>query len=893
MRIDLILVLFFLSPTLVFSQIIEGSVSQLENNELIPIEFANVLIKGADQNSIISYAITNEEGFFSIDLNKIDKELILGPIFIEANSYGYQQKAFPLIIESNEAKYLRDFVLSPDVEELDTVLVKSKPRPVNVKKDTTIYSAEKFKDGSESTVEDLLKKLPGIAVNSDGEIKFKGTPISKVLIEGDDLFDSNYTIGTKNISVDLIDKIQAIEKWSENPLLKGIENTDKVALNLKLKNGLTNISGDAFLGLGINDRYEIDLSGLLIEKKVKNFTTINYYTTGINKSPYKFSTFGNSPRQIENLEFQSQNIIPEFYITNGVNSQKASANNNFFASTNQTIKLSESFSLRSNFNYNQDRLDVTSQRFSNFIVSDSENLNTSEVEGISKSPEIFDFDINALWYSSKRSSTEFNSEFVSSSVNTIRSIISNEINNLSSNLESRNILFKQDIIHTSKLNNQSAIQIKTHYSVNSLPQEFGVNPSLDLSNGVVLDTGSTFQKVDNRKEILFINGLYLVSNDKGGKFQLNSEIKLENDDLESQLFINNSLEDEDFQNDIELNSKIVLVGASYDWKLGKFRVNPKLDLRNHNIELIDIPTSESIFENRLVVNPDLNISYNLSESSKLWISQSYNETPREIYNLYDGLVLTSFRDLRNNEIDLRFKKSYQSRLGYRYSDLYNQFDMEFGLAYLREKNNRFSNTFVRQNLTQTNTFILPEFNDNFNLNYKVEKYLPSLNLTTSLSAFYLINSYRSIFNDSSIRDNTLNNLILNFYFKTAFDFPINFQNTLRYNRSRIIIDNIDDNVQNTGLVNNFQVLFNYGKRWFASFSFDYLNFSLENPNPNTFLDFNLRYITKKGKSQFYLIFSNLNNNRSFQQRSISDLGIFENNQSLNERYLLLKVKFRI
>lgn len=892
MRNSLILVLFFLNQTLVFSQIIEGSVSQLKNKELSPIEFANVLIKGADQNSIISYGITNEEGFFSIDLNKIDKELILGPIFIEANSYGYQGKTFSLIFESNTTKYLRDFVLSRDVEELKTVIIKSKPRAVNIKKDTTIYSAEKFKDGSESTVEDLLKKLPGIAVDSDGAIKFKGTPISKVLIEGDDLFDSNYTIGTKNISIDLIDKIQAIEKWSENPLLKGIESTDKVALNLKLKKGLTNVSGDFFLGLGIKDRYEIDLSGLLIEKRVKNFTAINYYTTGINKSPYKFSTFGKSPRQIENLEFQSRGIISEFFVTNGVNSQRASSNNNFFASTNQTIKLSNNFSLRLNLNYNRDRLELTSQRFTNFLLSDSEDLNISEVEEISKLPEIVDFDINAIWNSSKKTSIEFNSEFVSSSANTIRSILSNETNNFSSNLESKNILFKQNIIHTSKLNNQSAIQMKAHYSVNSLPQEFSISPSLDFSNGIVLDDGLIFQKVDNRKELLFINGLYLVSNKNDSKFQLVSEIKLENDKLESKLFRNNSLEEDDFQNNIALNSRTILLGASYDWKLGKFRVNPKLDLRSHGIEFVDIQIGESILKDKLVVNPYLNIFYNLSKSSRFSLGQSYNETPREIYNLYDGLVLTSFRDLRNNDINLRFKKSYQNRLSYRYSDLYNQFDMEFGLTYLREKNNIFSNTLVRQNLTQTNIFILPEFNDNFNIDYKIEKYLPFLSLTTSLSAYYSINRYKSIFNNSSIRDNTLNNSILNFYFKTAFDFPVNFQNTLRYNRSKIITDEIDA-TQNSGLVNNFQILFNHDKRWFASFSFDYLNFSLENPSPNTFLDFNLRYITKKGKAQFSLIFSNLNNNRSFQQRSISDLAVFENSQSLNQRYLLLKMKFKI
>jgi hypothetical protein len=78
--------------------------------------------------------------------------------------------------------------------------------------------------------------LPGIEVNDKtGEITYKGKPIETVNLEGDNLFGFNYAIGTKNINVDMVEEVQVIENFSANPLLKGIDSNDKVALNLKLK----------------------------------------------------------------------------------------------------------------------------------------------------------------------------------------------------------------------------------------------------------------------------------------------------------------------------------------------------------------------------------------------------------------------------------------------------------------------------------------------------------------------------------------------------------------------------------------------------------------------------------------------------------------------------------
>src|SRR5690606_13674413 len=119
-------------------------------------------------------------------------------------------------------------------------------------------------DGSERTVEDMLKKLPGIKVADNGQISFKNRLNKRFLIEGDDIFDQNYVSRSRNISIDIIDKVQALDHFSDNPLLKGVLDTDDVALNLTLKKGVSEFSGNIAVGLGLEDKYLLDATVLRI-----------------------------------------------------------------------------------------------------------------------------------------------------------------------------------------------------------------------------------------------------------------------------------------------------------------------------------------------------------------------------------------------------------------------------------------------------------------------------------------------------------------------------------------------------------------------------------------------------------------------------------------------------
>lgn len=202
-----------------------------------------------------------------------------------------------------------NFKLKPKLKSIEEVVIQGKRKPTTTKKDTLIYHAENFIDQTDKTVEDLLKKLPGITVNDNGSIEYKGKTVAAVMLDGSDLFKSNYTIGTRSINPNIIDQVQAIEHWSDNPILKGLNAENKVALNLKLKKNKASFSSNLNAETDFVDRYNLGAYALLVSSGIKTFGTTNANNTGVNKSPTNYSTNNLGLDDYLNMKLQSPEII--------------------------------------------------------------------------------------------------------------------------------------------------------------------------------------------------------------------------------------------------------------------------------------------------------------------------------------------------------------------------------------------------------------------------------------------------------------------------------------------------------------------------------------------------------------------------------------------------------
>jgi hypothetical protein len=119
---------------------------------------------------------------------------------------------------------------------LESVTVRSKIAAIRLKGDTVEYKADSFKVSAGASVEEMLRKLPGLQVDKDGNITAQGTKVEKVLVDGEEFFGDDPTMATKNLQAEAIDKVQVFDKKSDQAAFTGIDDgKSQKTLNLTLK----------------------------------------------------------------------------------------------------------------------------------------------------------------------------------------------------------------------------------------------------------------------------------------------------------------------------------------------------------------------------------------------------------------------------------------------------------------------------------------------------------------------------------------------------------------------------------------------------------------------------------------------------------------------------------
>ena len=265
----LIIVLSFLLFNNVQAQItITGSVL---NDKGEPIKRANVVLKKKD-GVVASFTITNQLGNFILS----EKNAVIADslqLFVTAIGFAESQLA---VTKNNQVS---NFLLHWTETKLPDVIVKSNTPMLKKEGDTLIYDVGKFSAVQDRTIEDIIKKLPGVQVLDNGEVLYGGFPINKFYIDGDELLGGKYNIATKGVQKELVSKIQILENHQPVKALKGNVYSESAAINIVLteKARLKVIaSGDA--SLGAPTVYNTTLNSMFFKKKLKfiNYIKIFY-----------------------------------------------------------------------------------------------------------------------------------------------------------------------------------------------------------------------------------------------------------------------------------------------------------------------------------------------------------------------------------------------------------------------------------------------------------------------------------------------------------------------------------------------------------------------------------------------------------------------------------------
>ena len=859
-----------------FSQTLNGKV---QNTLKEPIS-ANILIKNSENKNLISeFFKTDDNGDFTAVLEENYTK-----IYFEITAMGYEKIADSIISPSKNRTYNLNYILNEKITELQEVIVSQEK--FEIEGDTVSFNPRSYKDGTERKVEDLIKKLPGMEVEENGSIKYRGKKVTSVQLEGDDLFGYNYAMGTRNISVDMVEQVQAIDNYSANPLLKGIENSEEVAINLKLKKGKLDISGNGNLGSGfdnnIDPRNDLNFNLLGISKKYKSFSSISYNNVGLNNSAEDYFSMSASLEDIQNEDFYAKKIIPENIFMSNFDTQRANINNQLAVSNNLIYRFSQKLSLKANISFLNDKITFLEN---NNTFFNTENINYNDQSETIKKPINKQLGFKLTYNTSKVSLLEIETAIQSEKINTSNSIVQNNNTFFNTSLKTENIFWNNKIQYTYKISNNKALQYISNFSINAIPQELNIYPISFSFNG-------NLQKSEFEKKY-YSNKFVLLGNSKKNKYVFTLGSVFENNPFNSNLFENNSSINPDFINQFNYKKATLFSEFGTTYALENWKFQPTLRISSINQTYKNDLESTNKTMQSFIVIPSLNISYSLSGNSTFKLTGSYEEkTPNEEY-LFTNLIAQNNRFIRRNILDLNLQQNQNYILSYRYNNLFTAFSTNLSLIYNNNKNTYLSSIEIQDNFTISTFFQSPTNIENYSLNFGIEKYVNFLNSNIKHVSNYGINNYKNVVNQSDLRNNQSRNYNAYFFITTVFNFPINFQNKFNYSNINFISDNQNSNT-NISFNNNLKMLIKPNNKFLFTISYDYFKPNTKLNEDFTFLDFEIKYKPKKMRFiEFWLTGKNLLNNTFFSQTENTDFQNTTYQSSLMPRHFLLTLDFKL
>ena len=246
---------------------IRGTV--FENDKLQPMEGAAVKLYN-ERDSMITGATTKQNGQFLLP------GVPAATYTLQVSFMGFKTQKFKLTLPKKSGNYkVADVMMREDATVMAEAVVEGKLPEMTVIDDTVAYNADAFKLPDGSMVEDLIKKLPGIVQDENGNFTFNGKNISQILVDGKEFFGNNRNLVLQNLPAEIVDKVKAYDRKSDMARITGIDDgNERTVLDLQIKKDRKKgFIGNANGTYGSHDRYSgrLNMNSFRGEQKYSGF----------------------------------------------------------------------------------------------------------------------------------------------------------------------------------------------------------------------------------------------------------------------------------------------------------------------------------------------------------------------------------------------------------------------------------------------------------------------------------------------------------------------------------------------------------------------------------------------------------------------------------------------
>ena len=851
-----------------------GSVQSTTDETLPRI---NIMVYLPDSEVLIAFAISDEHGHFVCGV-KSDSDSLR----IEVSSIQYRSVSRMIANVSQRV----DFEMLPETHELKGVSVRA--RAIGQRGDTLSFLVSSFAREDDRSIEEVLRRIPGIEVESSGKILYQGMPLNKFYVEGLDLMDGRYGVVSKNLPQKSVSTVEIYENHQPLKILEERISSQQAALNIKLKRDITT-TGTAKLGIGTAPLlWDVNITPMTFTKSFQMVSSYQSNNTGNDVSrQLKVLTLNDlvrhadrptdKPMMLGILDVSQPQIEQRRYLDNRVH----------LINLNGLQRISKDFQLRANLYYINDRRQQEaslvrtlytpadtlsfSEEFDNSLHDNyllgeftlSRNVKKNYLNNTLK--------IQSRW--DNRTGTVFTPG------ENINQSLDNPFRSVSNSLRSVKPVGK----HLVELNSYISYDQSPH-RLSVMPGQFAgaLNDSLPYE--------ATKQQVELTR-FYIDNSASVVLGWKGFTYTPRLGLAWRQQTLESQIHTlstqTESAAGSAFANNLKARHSQAYLHNDVEYRKKKLTITLKLPLSWQQISLDEQASEEGQELTRILLDPRLMIDYKLTNFWRLRGGWSYTNSLGDIDGIYYGFILKNYRSLSRNAAPLseNTRHSFSAHLAYR-NPITSFFNTLTYIYTLGHTNLTYSNLVQADGTSIIQARDLPQTTHIQSLQLYTSKFFSASKTTITLHAGLNQQKEKSLINGELF--DTKNRF---YNIRPELNVRITPWLNVEYALDATLMETYIDEEEksNISLLRHKVNIFAFPTRkQMISLETEYYDYK---ESQNFFADLLFRYTFSKQKLDVELRWNNIFNNLTYTSLQASTFTVYESVYQLRPSQVLLSVKF--
>ena len=888
MKISLFLMVFL--SVLSFAQkTVSGKITDEDG---VAIPSASVTIEEPGKDAILAYGITNSKGEYKVTFTSAEPN-------IDLKVKAFNQR--PLTKQINNSDQTLSFKMEGEATEIKEVQLKTKM--ITARGDTIAYDLKAFDSKSDRTLADVMRKIPGIEVNTDGTILYQGNAINKFYVNGKDLMEGGYGTINNSLPKDAVQKVEVLENHQPVKILQNKVPSDQAAINIKLKNSVT-MTGRGEVGTGFGDPWlwNVKLTPMFFGQKSQ--WVVNYKTNNMGEqvenegnilafgSRFEGRRINASQNDWLNVENASTPNLPvKRYLMNNVHYLSANYLTN--------IDKKKEWELKANANYTNNAVERESYFQQDYFNGTSNNVNIFNNFYTDKAKGELIFTKNAKKGFFKNT-TSFSQYWNADKGIVNRTNTDNGIKSLGEeDLESPTTSF-QNSLSTIVPWKEKMVNVLSFISYQTDRQTLEVSPASYITIPG-FNPGAYAETVRQSLRLKTFEANHSANigfSTKGWTFTPEVGFNFKSTDLNTVL---SNLQEgtyfgygQDYYNDLKYTTATPYGSVGVNYKNDAWMLYANFPVNSNNIKAEDPLRNVLKSVNKVTFEPSIFAQYTFASFWKASVNANVNNNFGEINTAYSGFLMTSPIGINamnpENPIPQNNNKSAGTRLEYR-NPLNNLF---FNINY------RFSD--AQRNLISNPTIVsgytvmgyIEQDNHILSNAYSTEigKYFPKFKTNASIS--YSNNTTKSdAFLDNKSFTNNNNGQAFGVKFNNTYfswmsiDYNARLSRTKQTSTGRVIT-----NATTTGFNHNLALFFYPIENHTIGFNWDQVNTNAADQKyHNGFYDVSYQFTWAKKKIDFELKWMNIANKRVFETYDINTTNITFTRFQLRPSQVMFTVKF--